>query len=115
MEPPLANQIRVSSLFCSFFIYTVYGFVASTKTIELNIKIDTGNTYEEIANRLACLAGPNEDGSSLKGILSLHFKTFIFAATSMVVLKGIPSVLSPEVLYALAKMGHGDELGMIFY
>ncbi|CAL8390451.1 unnamed protein product [Arctogadus glacialis] len=26
------------------------------------------------------------------------------------VLKGIPSVLSPELLYALAKMGHGDEL-----
>lgn len=30
----------------------------------------------------------------------------------MVVLKGIPSILSPELLYALAKMGHGDELGM---
>ncbi|XP_054886173.1 fucose mutarotase isoform X2 [Poeciliopsis prolifica] len=28
----------------------------------------------------------------------------------MVVLKGIPSILSPELLYALAKMGHGDEL-----
>ncbi|XP_028324675.1 fucose mutarotase [Gouania willdenowi] len=28
----------------------------------------------------------------------------------MVVLKGIPSVLSPELLYALALMGHGDEL-----
>ncbi|XP_060782120.1 fucose mutarotase isoform X2 [Neoarius graeffei] len=28
----------------------------------------------------------------------------------MVVLKGIPSVLTPELLYALAKMGHGDEL-----
>ncbi|XP_008289597.1 fucose mutarotase [Stegastes partitus] len=28
----------------------------------------------------------------------------------MVVLRGIPSVLSPELLYALAKMGHGDEL-----
>lgn len=35
-------------------------------------------------------------------------------ALSMVVLKGIPSILSPELLYALAKMGHGDELGMIF-
>ncbi|XP_048864412.1 fucose mutarotase isoform X3 [Brienomyrus brachyistius] len=30
----------------------------------------------------------------------------------MVVLKGIPSVLSPELLYTLAKMGHGDELGL---
>ncbi|XP_041922286.1 fucose mutarotase isoform X4 [Alosa alosa] len=30
----------------------------------------------------------------------------------MVVLKGIPSLLSPELLYALAKMGHGDELGL---
>ncbi|XP_029376257.1 fucose mutarotase isoform X2 [Echeneis naucrates] len=30
----------------------------------------------------------------------------------MVVLKGIPSVLSPELLFALAKMGHGDELGV---
>uniref|UniRef100_A0A3Q3JRR6 Fucose mutarotase n=1 Tax=Monopterus albus TaxID=43700 RepID=A0A3Q3JRR6_MONAL len=28
----------------------------------------------------------------------------------MVVLKGVPAVLSPELLYALAKMGHGDEL-----
>ncbi|XP_036403330.1 fucose mutarotase isoform X2 [Megalops cyprinoides] len=28
----------------------------------------------------------------------------------MVVLKGIPSILSPELLYTLAKMGHGDEL-----
>ncbi|KAK7930798.1 hypothetical protein WMY93_007193 [Mugilogobius chulae] len=28
----------------------------------------------------------------------------------MVVLKGIPHILSPELLYALAKMGHGDEL-----
>uniref|UniRef100_A0A3B4DXY6 L-fucose mutarotase n=1 Tax=Pygocentrus nattereri TaxID=42514 RepID=A0A3B4DXY6_PYGNA len=28
----------------------------------------------------------------------------------MVVLRGIPSVLTPELLYALAKMGHGDEL-----
>ncbi|XP_053535752.1 fucose mutarotase isoform X1 [Ictalurus punctatus] len=28
----------------------------------------------------------------------------------MVVLKGIPSLLTPELLYALAKMGHGDEL-----
>ncbi|XP_064172729.1 fucose mutarotase [Anguilla rostrata] len=28
----------------------------------------------------------------------------------MVVLKGIPSILSPDLLYTLAKMGHGDEL-----
>ncbi|XP_053306666.1 fucose mutarotase [Spea bombifrons] len=28
----------------------------------------------------------------------------------MVVLKGVPSVLSPELLYALARMGHGDEI-----
>ncbi|XP_013867456.1 fucose mutarotase isoform X1 [Austrofundulus limnaeus] len=28
----------------------------------------------------------------------------------MVVLKGIPSVLSPDLLYVLAKMGHGDDL-----
>lgn len=32
----------------------------------------------------------------------------------MVVLKGIPAVLSPELLFALAQMGHGDELGMTF-
>lgn len=31
----------------------------------------------------------------------------------MVVLKGIPAVLSPDLLYVLAKMGHGDEIGMI--
>lgn len=29
----------------------------------------------------------------------------------MVILKGIPSVLTPELLYVLAQMGHGDELG----
>ncbi|XP_065152846.1 fucose mutarotase isoform X1 [Paramisgurnus dabryanus] len=28
----------------------------------------------------------------------------------MVILKGIPSILTPELLYALARMGHGDEL-----
>ncbi|XP_006867519.1 PREDICTED: fucose mutarotase [Chrysochloris asiatica] len=28
----------------------------------------------------------------------------------MVVLKGIPALLSPELLYALARMGHGDEI-----
>lgn len=30
---------------------------------------------------------------------------------AMVVLKGVPSVLSPELLYVLARMGHGDEIG----
>lgn len=29
----------------------------------------------------------------------------------MVILKGIPSILTPELLYVLAQMGHGDELG----
>ncbi|XP_019626459.1 PREDICTED: fucose mutarotase-like [Branchiostoma belcheri] len=28
----------------------------------------------------------------------------------MVVLKGIPRILSPELLYVLARMGHGDEI-----
>ncbi|XP_062851717.1 fucose mutarotase [Trichomycterus rosablanca] len=28
----------------------------------------------------------------------------------MVVLKGIPAILTPELLYVLAQMGHGDEL-----
>ncbi|EDL17899.1 fucose mutarotase isoform 2 [Mus musculus] len=28
----------------------------------------------------------------------------------MVALKGIPKVLSPELLFALARMGHGDEI-----
>ena len=32
-------------------------------------------------------------------------------AASMVALKGIPALLSPELLYALARMGHGDEIG----
>ncbi|XP_062286618.1 fucose mutarotase [Scomber scombrus] len=36
--------------------------------------------------------------------------TLLRVTASMVVLLGIPSVLSPELLYALAKMGHGDEL-----
>ncbi|XP_059517621.1 fucose mutarotase isoform X2 [Myotis daubentonii] len=30
----------------------------------------------------------------------------------MVVLKGIPALLSPELLYALARMGHGDTIGL---
>ncbi|XP_055464891.1 fucose mutarotase isoform X2 [Psammomys obesus] len=30
----------------------------------------------------------------------------------MVALKGIPTVLSPELLFALARMGHGDEIGL---
>ncbi|XP_017897211.1 PREDICTED: fucose mutarotase isoform X2 [Capra hircus] len=30
----------------------------------------------------------------------------------MVVLKGIPALLSPELLFALARMGHGDEIGL---
>ncbi|XP_022267466.1 fucose mutarotase isoform X6 [Canis lupus familiaris] len=30
----------------------------------------------------------------------------------MVVLKGVPALLSPELLYALARMGHGDEIGL---
>ncbi|XP_046858856.1 fucose mutarotase-like [Xenia sp. Carnegie-2017] len=28
----------------------------------------------------------------------------------MVVLKGVPRILSPQILYALARMGHGDQL-----
>ncbi|PNJ30112.1 fucose mutarotase [Pongo pygmaeus] len=28
----------------------------------------------------------------------------------MVALKGVPALLSPELLYALARMGHGDEI-----
>lgn len=28
----------------------------------------------------------------------------------MVVLKGIPSIISPDLLHVLAKMGHGDEI-----
>ncbi|XP_067876429.1 fucose mutarotase isoform X2 [Heterodontus francisci] len=28
----------------------------------------------------------------------------------MVILRGIPSIISPDLLYALAKMGHGDEI-----
>ncbi|KAM4851459.1 fucose mutarotase isoform 3-T3 [Thomomys bottae] len=30
----------------------------------------------------------------------------------MVALKGIPALLSPELLFALARMGHGDEIGL---
>ncbi|XP_072347775.1 fucose mutarotase isoform X3 [Scyliorhinus torazame] len=30
----------------------------------------------------------------------------------MVTLRGIPSIISPDLLYALAKMGHGDEIGL---
>ncbi|XP_048419143.1 fucose mutarotase isoform X2 [Stegostoma tigrinum] len=30
----------------------------------------------------------------------------------MVILKGIPSIISPDLLYALARMGHGDEIGL---
>lgn len=46
-------------------------------------------------------------------VASLLSAFLLSLADSMVVLKGIPAVLSPELLYALAKMGHGDELGTI--
>lgn len=29
----------------------------------------------------------------------------------MVILKGIPRLLSPQLLSVLARMGHGDEIG----
>ena len=29
----------------------------------------------------------------------------------MVILKSIPRILSPELLYVLSRMGHGDEIG----
>lgn len=60
----------------------------------------------------------NEGGSIMKLTLLLQTSqklTSYLEVASMVVLKGIPSVLSPELLYALAKMGHGDELGMFFF
>jgi L-fucose mutarotase/ribose pyranase (RbsD/FucU family) len=28
----------------------------------------------------------------------------------MVVLKGVPRILSPQLLFAMSRMGHGDEL-----
>lgn len=59
----------------------------------------------------------SEGGSTKKYTLllqRLQKQTSYLVVSSMVVLKGIPSVLSPELLYALAKMGHGDELGMFF-
>lgn len=31
----------------------------------------------------------------------------------MVVLKGVPRILSPELLSVLARMGHGDEIGTV--
>ncbi|KAG8517507.1 Enoyl-CoA hydratase, mitochondrial, partial [Galemys pyrenaicus] len=34
--------------------------------------------------------------------------------SAMVVLKGVPALLSPELLYALARMGHGDEIDTNF-
>lgn len=30
-------------------------------------------------------------------------------------LKGVPPCISPDLLVALAKMGHGDEIGMLFF
>lgn len=80
--------------------------VLQPKTI--GFKRDPGNT-----SFFARFASPNEGGSSRNGVILLPFWTDSTAvAARMVVLKGIPSVLSPELLYALAKMGHGDELGM---
>lgn len=37
--------------------------------------------------------------------------TPLVSSAAMVALKGIPKVLSPELLFALARMGHGDEIG----
>ena len=33
----------------------------------------------------------------------------------MVVLKGVPRILSPQLLFAMSRMGHGDELGRFEY
>ena len=33
-----------------------------------------------------------------------------FGGKTMVVLKGIPRILSPQLLNVLARMGHGDEI-----
>lgn len=37
--------------------------------------------------------------------------TPLVSSAATVALKGIPKVLSPELLFALARMGHGDEIG----
>ena len=31
----------------------------------------------------------------------------------MVILKGIPRILSPQLLSVIARMGHGDEIGTL--
>ena len=33
----------------------------------------------------------------------------------MVILKGIPRILSPQLLSVIARMGHGDEIGMYIF
>uniref|UniRef100_A0A5F5PJV6 Fucose mutarotase n=3 Tax=Equus TaxID=9789 RepID=A0A5F5PJV6_HORSE len=37
-------------------------------------------------------------------------RCYLARPESMVVLKGVPALLSPELLFALARMGHGDEI-----
>ena len=36
-----------------------------------------------------------------------------YFSTNMVMLKGIPRVISPQLLSVLSRMGHGDEIGKI--
>ena len=38
------------------------------------------------------------------------FQNFFIIYFKMVVLKTIPRVINPRLLYALARMGHGDEI-----
>ena len=54
-----------------------------------------------------------KDGVVIHPSLELLAKDGIVAESwkkAMGLLKGIPSNISPELLYVLAKMGHGDEI-----
>ncbi|XP_028279209.1 fucose mutarotase isoform X2 [Parambassis ranga] len=69
---------------------------------------DQSNTATRSRDTFPCVNKDDEDHLTL--LKYIFQETETITAASMVVLKGIPSVLSPELLYTLAKMGHGDEL-----
>ena len=49
----------------------------------------------------------NQLWSEVQGLLSIY--TYLFRQ-KMGRLKGIPKILSPDLLHAIASMGHGDEI-----
>jgi len=59
-------------------------------------------------------AGTNVDIYGGVSFCLLVFDRFVFREYNIMPLKGIPFILSPDLLHALCAAGHGDEIGKYF-